>query len=200
MLSRGEISVGGHAEGRDLHVGEAVAHDRRLARCGRPGHTHACERERRHVGRTEHERGRRLVELLRHDDLRERSLAPDFLGSHLHRVTQSELERSPARCVSQSRAPSTRPARPGTRRRSWPDAPAGATSRSAHANTSAAQRFRPTWVAARAVRRVVMVGVVSPFGQALQIAFQLPTRSSKYPRRCAAQHRVAAPRGTNGDR
>src|SRR4051812_39881968 len=65
------------------------------------------------------------------------------------------------------------PCTPGSSRNTLADAAAGATSRSTHANTSAAQRFRPMWVAARAVRRVVMVGLVSSFGQALQIAFQL---------------------------
>src|SRR3954471_21926206 len=61
------------------------------------------------------------------------------------------------------------PCTPGSSRNTLADAPAGAISRSAHANTSAAQRLRPVWVAARAVGRVVMVGHVSSFAQALQI-------------------------------
>jgi hypothetical protein len=65
------------------------------------------------------------------------------------------------------------PDTPGSSRKTLADAPAGATSRSTHANKSAAQRFRPVWVAAGAVRRVVMVGLVSSFGQALQIVFGL---------------------------
>src|ERR1700752_1802748 len=65
------------------------------------------------------------------------------------------------------------PGTPGNSRKTLADAPAGASSSSAHANTSAAQRLRPGGGAAGAVRRVVMVGLVSSFGQALQIVFCL---------------------------
>ena len=92
LLAR-EGSVGALAERRDLHVGEAVAQGGRLARCGRPRDAQACEREGLHGGRAEHQRGRRSVDLLRRDELRERRLALHLLGAHLHRVLHGELER-----------------------------------------------------------------------------------------------------------